>query len=59
MNTLEYIEIELELMNKYLESISKHLELLSYVQYSFLKKQNFDTNITNDDLLRSIKSCKS
>ena len=59
MNTLEYIEIELELMNKYLESISKHLEVLSYVQFAFLKKQNLDINTIDEDLLRSIKKCKS
>lgn len=59
MNTLEYIEIELELMNKYLESISNHLEVLSYVQFAFLKKQNLDINTIDEDLLRSIKKCKS
>lgn len=59
MNTLEYIEIELELMNKFLDSISNHLEVLSYVQFAFLKQQNLDINTTSEDLLRSIKKCKS
>ena len=59
MNTFEYIEHDLENINKNLKSISDRLEILCYLQFAFLKKQNLEIKFSDDDLLRSFKKCKS
>ena len=53
------IENKLEDINKDLKSISDRLEILCYIQFAFLKKQNLEIKISDDDLLRSFKKCKS
>lgn len=52
------IENNLYNINKNLKSISDRLEILCYIQFAFLKKQNLEINFSVDDLLRSFK-CKS
>ena len=58
MNTFEYIEHDLENINKNLKLISDRLEILCYIQFAFLKKQNLYIKINDEDFLRSFK-CKS
>lgn len=52
------IENNLYDINKNLKSISDRLEILCYIQFAFLKKQNLEIKFSDDDLLRSFK-CKS
>ena len=52
------IENDLYNINKNLKSISDRLEILCYIQFAFLKKQNLEIKFSDDDLLRSFK-CKS
>lgn len=52
------IENDLYDINKNLKSISDRLEILCYIQFAFLKKQNLEIKFSDDDLLRSFK-CKS
>lgn len=51
------IENDLYDINKNLKSISDRLEILCYIQFAFLKKQNLEIKFSVDDLLRSSK-CK-
>ena len=59
MNDIEKISLSLEHIDKNLNSITECLQLLCFVEYALLKRQNLEIKINDEDFLRSVKKCKS